>query len=91
MDTLIIVLLGLYILFESSTALNEMKKVSIFMIFHELGNPYTVKYMALIGYSLVMLYHADQIHGWYVLLPLPTVMCVIGRTIYRFRHMKIVL
>lgn len=86
MDTLIILLLGCYILFESFTALNEAKRVSILRLFHECANPYTVKYVGLMAYSLLLLYHANHIHGWYAILPLPTMFFVTKRTLYRIKR-----
>lgn len=91
MDTLINIIVGLYVLFESATALNEMNKASIKQFFTELHNPYHLKYASLGLYALLVLAHANVISGWSCLLTFPSVLCVINRTIYRVRHQGVLI
>lgn len=86
MDTLINIIVGIYVLFECLTALNEMNRVSFKQTFNELKNPYFLKYSLLGLYALLVLYHAHQIKGWYCLLAIPAIICVAGRTKFRFNH-----
>lgn len=86
MDTLIALLIGFYLFFESFTAINEMPKARLRCFYKELKNKYTLKYMfaGLIG--LTILYHAFDINGLQILLLIPLIFLVIGRTIYRIEH-----
>jgi len=88
MDTLIVIIACLYILFESYTALEAMPKVSVFKFFNELVNPYTLKYWACGLTSLALLYHADMIKGWLTLLVIPPLIAVSKRFLYRIKHSK---
>lgn len=85
MDTLITILIGLYVFFESVTALNEMKRARLRHALDELKNPYYIKYSFLGLYALMILAHAHELHGWFFFLPLPAVLCVFGRTRYRIK------
>lgn len=86
MDNLIALLLGLYIFFECFTAINEMPKIRLRKFYVEFKNPYTMKYMLLGLYGLAVAYHANEIFGWHVVLAAPAALCVVGRTIYRYKH-----
>ena len=86
MDTLVALILGFYLLFESFTAINEMPKIRLRCVLHEFKNVYTMKYIIMGIYGIVVASHANLIHGWYVLLIVPSTFCVLGRTIYRLRH-----
>lgn len=88
MDTLIVIIACLYVLFESFTALESMPKVSVLRFFHEFANPYALKYWGCGFYALFALYHADDLQGWLVLLIFPPVYWVSGRLIYRMQHFK---
>jgi hypothetical protein len=81
--------IGLYVLFESFTAINEMPKVSVSRFFHELKNPYTLKYWLLGVYGLLVMYHSAAIRGLDIILITPAILCVVNRTIYRWRNSSI--
>lgn len=83
---LVVLAIGLYVLFESFTAINEMPKTSVRKILHELRNPYTLKYWLLGLYAMVVIYHSGDINGYDILLITPAIICVMNRTMYRFRH-----
>jgi hypothetical protein len=88
MDTLIVIVVSLYILFESYAALEAMPKVSVLRFFHELRNPYAMKYWGSGLYALAVLYHAADLQGWLALIVVPPLFCVSGRFAYRVRHAK---
>lgn len=81
MDTLILIVACLYVLFKSYVALERMPKVSVLRIFHELTNPRALKYWACGMYSLFLLAHADNIQGLYaVVLILPPLYVIHNKT-----------
>lgn len=89
MDTLIALVIGLYVFFECFTAVNEMPKIKFRHILKEYKNVYGLKYLALGFYGLTIAYNSVHIQGWYVLLILPSTFCVIGRTYYRFKNYQL--
>lgn len=88
MDTLIVVIIGFYLFFESFTAINEMPKAKLRTFYKEFKNPYTVKYTVCGLYGLVLLLYAKEIEGFTALVVSLPVYFVIGRTLYRIKHYR---
>ena len=88
MEKIIIIAAGLYILFESFTAINEMEKFDYKNLIKELLDPYGLKYLSLGLYAIGLLYIAESIHGWITLLFVTPVYFVFGRTVYRLKHRR---
>lgn len=86
MDALMIIIIGAYVFFESFTAINEMPKIRLRCFWRELGNIYTMKYVLVGLYGLLIMYKSTVINGWELLLTLPVIFCVLERTIYRIKH-----
>ena len=60
MEKIIVIAVGLYILFESFTAINEMGKVDIKNIISDFFDPYGLKYLCLGLYAIALLYFAES-------------------------------
>lgn len=88
MDTLILIIACLYVLFESYSALESMPSVSVLRFFRELANPYALKYWVCGIYALTLLYHAKALNGWWIVVVIPAVFLVGGRMLYRIQHSK---
>jgi len=81
-----VLLVGIYLFLESFTAVNEMPKIKLREIFCEFKNLYTIKYIGVGLYGLLIAYNSTRINGWGVLLVLPAIFCVIERTVFRLKH-----
>ncbi len=88
MDTLILIIACVYVLFESFSALEAMPRVSVLKFFHELKNLYALKYWISGFYSLFLLYHAKALNGWWIVVVIPAVFLVGERLVYRIQHTK---
>lgn len=81
--TVVVMFIGLYLFLESFTAINEMEQIRLRDFWREFINVYTMKYIVIGLYGLLLFNLSDHISAWSLILTIPALWCAGRRTKYR--------